>query len=176
MKFIETQLAGALIIEAEAVSDERGFFARTFCAREFTERGLELPIAQCSTSFNRRRGTLRGMHYQGPPFEEAKLVRCTAGLIYDVILDLRPASPSFRQWTAIELGAANRRMAYIPAGMAHGFQTLEDASEVFYQISQSYMPEYSRGVRWDDPLFGIRWPLANPILSWRDRSYPNFAP
>lgn len=176
MKFVETQLPGAFAIEPEPVGDSRGFFARTFCAHEFAERGLNPSIAQCSVSFNHRRGTLRGMHYQSAPFEEAKLVRCTAGAIYDVILDLRPFSPSFRNWIAIELSAVNRRTVYIPAGLAHGFQTLEDASEVFYQISKPYMPEHACGVRWDDPAFAIRWPLRDPILSERDCSYPDFAP
>jgi dTDP-4-dehydrorhamnose 3,5-epimerase len=176
MIFVETQLPGAFIIEPEPASDARGFFARTFCADEFAEGGLNPSIAQCSVSFNQRRGTLRGMHYQSAPFEEAKLVRCTAGVIHDVILDLRPFSPSFRRWIAIELSAANRRMLYIPAGIAHGFQTLEDASEVFYQISKPYVPEHACGVRWDDPAFAIRWPLGDPILSERDRSYPDFAP
>ena len=175
MKFVETQLPGAFVIEPEPVGDSRGFFARTFCAREFAERGLNPSIAQCSVSFNHRRGTLRGMHYQSAPFEEAKLVRCTAGAIHDVILDLRPFSPSFRNWIAVELSAASRRMVYIPAGLAHGFQTLEDASEVFYQISKPYAPEHASGVRWDDPAFAIRWPLRDPILSERDRSYPDFA-
>jgi dTDP-4-dehydrorhamnose 3,5-epimerase len=176
MKFVETQLPGAFVIEPESAGDGRGFFARTFCAHEFAERGLNPSIAQCSVSFNHRRGTLRGMHYQSAPFEEAKLVRCTAGAIHDVILDLRPFSPSFRNWIAVELSAANRRTVYIPAGLAHGFQTLEDASEVFYQISKPYAPEHACGVRWDDPAFAIRWPLCQPILSERDRSYPDFEP
>jgi dTDP-4-dehydrorhamnose 3,5-epimerase len=174
MKFVETELLGAWIIEPEPASDNRGFFARIFCAREFKERGLEAPIAQCGISFNHRRATLRGMHYQSAPFAEAKLVRCTAGRIYDVILDLRPWSRSFGHWIGVELSAANRRIAYVPPGTGHGFQTLEDESEVFYQISEYYAPEHARGVRWDDPAFAISWPLANPILSERDRGYPNF--
>jgi dTDP-4-dehydrorhamnose 3,5-epimerase len=174
MKFIETQLVGAFIIEPELVYDSRGFFARAFCAREFAERGLEPAIVQCSVSFNNRRGTLRGMHYQCAPFEESKLIRCISGRIHDVILDLRPSSPSFRRWIAVELSALNRRMVYVPAGIAHGFQTLEDTTEVFYQISERYAPEYARGVRWDDPAFAIRWPIGDPILSERDRNYPNF--
>jgi dTDP-4-dehydrorhamnose 3,5-epimerase len=176
MKFVETQLPGAFVIEPELVRDARGCFARTFCADEFAERGLNPSLSQCSISFNNRRGTLRGMHYQSAPFEEAKLVRCTAGAIHDVILDLRPFSPSFRRWIAVELSAVNRRIVYIPAGMAHGFQTLEDASEVFYQISQPYAPEHARGVRWDDPAFAVIWPLHDPILSERDRGYPDFRP
>jgi dTDP-4-dehydrorhamnose 3,5-epimerase len=175
MKFIETQLPGAFVIAPEPLNDARGFFARTFCAREFAERGLDPSIAQCSVSFNHRRGTLRGMHYQSAPFKEIKLVRCTAGAIHDVILDLRPSSPSFRRWIAVELSAANRHMLYVPAGMAHGFQTLEDATEVFYQISEPYAPGHARGVRWDDPAFAITWPLGEPILSERDRCYPDFA-
>lgn len=175
MKFIATELAGAWIIEPEAINDMRGFFARTFCTREFQERGLEAPFAQCSISFNHRRATLRGVHYQSAPFAEAKLVRCTTGRIYDVILDLRLESATFAQWIGVELSAANRRMAYIPEGMGHGFQTLEDASEVLYQVSANYAPEYARGVRWNDPAFAIRWPLADPILSERDRGYPDYA-
>ncbi|HEX4210262.1 MAG TPA: dTDP-4-dehydrorhamnose 3,5-epimerase [Candidatus Binataceae bacterium] len=176
MKFLETLLPGALIIEPEPQSDARGMFVRTFCAEEFAAHGLELPIAQCSSSFNRRSGTLRGMHFQSAPFEETKLVRCTAGAIHDIILDLRPTSPSFCRWTIVELSAANRRMVYIPPGIAHGFQTLMDASEVFYQISKPYAPEHARGVRWNDPIFAISWPLHDPILSDRDRSYPDFMP
>ncbi|HUN56715.1 MAG TPA: dTDP-4-dehydrorhamnose 3,5-epimerase [Candidatus Binataceae bacterium] len=176
MKFVETELPGAFVIEPEPLRDPRGFFARTFCAHEFAGRGLDPRIVQCSVSFNHRHGTLRGMHYQSAPFEETKLVRCTAGSIYDVILDLRHSSPTFRRWIAVNLSAANRRMLYVPAGMAHGFQTLEDASEVFYQISQPYSPEHARGVRWNDPIFAITWPLADPALSERDRTYPDFAP
>jgi dTDP-4-dehydrorhamnose 3,5-epimerase len=174
MKFIATELAGAWIVEPEPASDARGFFARTFCAREFQEHSLEAPIAQSSISFNHRRATLRGIHYQRAPFAEAKLVRCTTGRIYDVIVDLRPESASFGRWIGIELSAANRRMAYISPGLGHGFQTLEDASEVFYQISTYYAPDYARGVRWNDPAFAIEWPLPRPILSNRDRGYPDF--
>jgi dTDP-4-dehydrorhamnose 3,5-epimerase len=174
MKFIETELPGTFVIEPEPLSDDRGFFARTFCAHEFAVRGLEPAVAQCSVSFNKRRGTLRGMHYQCAPFEESKLIRCTGGRIYDVILDLRPSSLCFCRWIAVELSAANRRMIYMPAGMAHGFQTLEDATEVFYQISERHAPEYACGVRWDDPAFEITWPIRDPVLSERDRSYPNF--
>jgi dTDP-4-dehydrorhamnose 3,5-epimerase len=174
MKFQPLSLNGAYMIEPEPVADERGMFARTFCGREFDARGLDARIAQCSTSYNRRRGTLRGMHYQGAPFAEAKLVRCVRGAIHDVIIDLRPDSATRMQWTALELNAANRRMLYVPAGFAHGFQTLMDDSEVFYQISEWYSPEYARGVRWNDDAFGIRWPLADPIVSYKDRSYPDF--
>jgi len=156
------------------MDDDRGFFARTFCRREFENHGLSSELVQCSSSFNRKRGTLRGMHYQVKPYEEAKLVRCTAGAVYDVIVDLRPAPPRFRRWLAVELSAANRRMLYIPAGFAHGFQTLEDASEVFYQVSQYYSEDYARGLRWDDPAIAIQWPLADPILSKRDLTHPCF--
>lgn len=174
MKFISTELAGAWIIEPEPVNDERGFFARTFCAREFKERGLEAPLAQCGISFNPRRGTLRGIHYQCEPFAEAKLIRCTTGRIYDVILDLRQASATFGRWIAVELSAANRRIAYLPQGMGHGFQTLDDACEVMYQISEYYTPAHGRGVRWNDPAFAIDWPLAAPIMSSRDCAYTDF--
>ena len=174
MIFRETKLRGAFIIEPERLEDERGFFVRTFCREEFEAHGLKPQVAQCNISFSRRKGTLRGMHYQVVPHEEAKLVRCTMGAIYDVIIDLCPDSPTFKQWIAVELTADNRRMLYIPEGFAHGFQTLQDNTEVFYQMSEFYHPECARGVRWDDPTFGIEWPLPNPILSAKDRSYPDF--
>lgn len=173
MIFTELSLPGVFLIELEAHTDERGFFARTFCTAEFEEHGLNLAIAQCSISFNDRRGTLRGMHYQAQPFSESKLVRCTRGSIYDVAVDLRPDSKAHRHWCAVELTGDNRRMLYVPDGVAHGFQTLEDSSEVFYQISRPYEPQAARGVRWDDPAFGIRWPEAPQVISARDRSYPN---
>jgi dTDP-4-dehydrorhamnose 3,5-epimerase len=169
--FIETKLAGVYIIELEKIEDDRGFFARTFCQREFEAHGLNPRIAQCSVSFNRRKGTLRGMHYQVAPYEESKLVRCTMGAIYDVAVDLRPDSLTHKQWMAVELTEDNRRALYIPAGCAHGFQTLVDDAEVYYQISEFYHPEVAKGIRWDDPAFGITWPLSDPILSERDRSY-----
>jgi dTDP-4-dehydrorhamnose 3,5-epimerase len=172
--FVETKLKGAFVIDPEKLEDERGFFARTWCQREFIQHGLNPSIAQCSISFNHRRGTLRGMHYQIAPHEETKTVRCTKGVIYDVIIDLRPDSPTFIQWLGLELSADNRRMVYIPEGFAHGFQTLEDNTEVLYEISEFYAPEHGRGVRWDDPAFGIRWPAADRTISARDRSYPNF--
>jgi dTDP-4-dehydrorhamnose 3,5-epimerase len=176
MIFTETRLQGAFIIELERLSDERGFFARSFSEDDFNAHGLNPFIVQCNVSFNHKKGTLRGMHYQVDPHPEVKLVRCTMGSIYDVIVDLRPASPTFKQWVAVELSAENRRMLYIPAGMAHGFQTFEDNSEVFYQMGESYHPECARGVRWDDPVFGIEWPSAqHRILSPRDREYPDFA-
>jgi dTDP-4-dehydrorhamnose 3,5-epimerase len=174
MIFTKTPLKGAFIIEPERRHDERGFFARTWCVREFATAGLEPQWVQCNTSFSRRRGTLRGMHYQAAPYEEAKLVRCTMGAIYDVIIDLRPESLTFRQWLAVELTADNRRMLFIPTGFAHGFQTLADNTEVFYQMSQFYAPEYAQGVRWDDPAFKVCWPAMKRIISERDRGFPDF--
>ncbi len=175
MKFVETKLKGAFIIELEGFDDERGFFARTFCQKEFEAHGLSPTLVQCSISFNKKTGSLRGMHYQVAPYEEAKLVRCTRGAIYDVIIDLRPESSTFKQWIAVELTAENHRMLYVPEGSGHGFQTLEDNTEVFYQMSEFYHPECARGVRWDDPAFEIKWPISNRILSDRDCSYPDFA-
>lgn len=174
MIFTETRLKGAFLIEPERLEDERGFFARTWCQREFEARGLPSRFVQCSLSFNRRRGTLRGLHYQVAPCAEAKLVRCTMGAIYDVIADLRPESSTFKQWEAVELTADNRRMLYIPEGFAHGFQTLTDDTEVFYQISQFYCPEHSRGVRWDDPTFSIEWPGTPSVMSERDQGFSHF--
>ncbi len=174
MKFFETELKGAFIIEPERLEDERGFFARTFCRNEFEVHGLNSNLVQCSMSFNKKEGTLRGMHYQIKPCEEAKLVRCTMGAIHDVIIDLNRDSPTFKQWVAVELSADNRRMLYIPEGCAHGFQTLVDGTEVFYQMSELYHPAYVHGVRWDDPEFKIAWPLPGPILSDKDRQYANF--
>ncbi|MDI7260212.1 MAG: dTDP-4-dehydrorhamnose 3,5-epimerase [Thermodesulfobacteriota bacterium] len=174
MIFKETKLKGAYIIEIDPIVDERGFFARSFCAKEFEKYGLNPSIAQCNISYNEKKGTLRGMHYQVPPYEEAKMVRCTMGAIYDVIIDLRPESPTFKQWIAVELTAENRRMLYIPEGFAHGFQTLEDDTEVFYQISEFYHPECARGVRWDDPVFGVEWPADERTISPRDLEYANF--
>ncbi|MFB3817854.1 MAG: dTDP-4-dehydrorhamnose 3,5-epimerase [Candidatus Methylomirabilales bacterium] len=172
MIFTETRLPGAFLVQPEPRVDERGFFARTWCSREFAARGLNPRLAQCSISFTRARGTVRGMHYQAPPHEEAKLVRCTAGAIYDVVIDLRPGSPTFRQWLGVELSAAGRTMLYIPEGVAHGFQTLEDGVEVSYQMGQCHAPASARGVRFDDPAFGIRWPLPVTAVSPRDRSWP----
>jgi len=175
--FTAAPLAGAFVIEPERKADERGFFARTFSADEFRKQGLCAEFVQCSVSFNARAGTLRGMHYQAARHAETKLVRVTQGAIFDVIVDLRPKSKTFKRWFAAELSADNRRALYIPEGFAHGFQTLGDAAEVFYQISPAYVPEAARGVRWDDPAFGIEWPKAGRrILSERDRSYPDFTP
>ena len=174
MIFTEIALPGAFVIEPEPLEDARGLFARTWCRREFEARGLETGVAQCSTSFNKRKGTLRGMHYQMPPAEEIKVIRCTRGSLHDVIIDLRPDSPTFTHHFAIVLAAENRKMLYVPAGFAHGFQTLEDDTEVFYQISEFYSPEHGCGVRWDDPAFGIRWPEDERTIVDRDRSYPDF--
>jgi dTDP-4-dehydrorhamnose 3,5-epimerase len=170
----ETKLKGAFLIEPERLEDERGFFARTWCQRELAAHGLRATWVQSSISFNKSKATLRGMHYQAAPYEETKLVRCTAGAIYDVIVDLRPGSETHRQWLGVELTAANRRLLYIPQGVAHGFETLTDDAEVFYEISEFYRPESGRGVRWDDPVLGIEWPLKAAILSDRDRSYPDY--
>jgi dTDP-4-dehydrorhamnose 3,5-epimerase len=175
VKFSPTALAGACIIDIEPVRDERGFFARSWCREEFAKHGLNPDLAQCSISFNKKRGTLRGMHYQAKPHEETKVVRCTRGAIYDVIVDLRPESPTFRKWIAVELSADNRRMLYVPPGFAHGFQSLVDDTEVFYQISTFYHPESARGARWDDPAFGIEWPAMERVISDKDRQYPDFA-
>jgi dTDP-4-dehydrorhamnose 3,5-epimerase len=174
MIFTSTSIGGVWIIEAERLEDDRGFFARTWDAEEFADRGLNPKLVQCSISYNWTRGTLRGMHYQVAPHEEAKLVRCTAGAIFDVALDLRPDSPTFGESFGTELSAENRCALYVPEGCAHGFLTLDDGSEVHYQISQSYAPEAARGVRWDDPAFAISWPDEVVVINERDRSYPNF--
>jgi dTDP-4-dehydrorhamnose 3,5-epimerase len=171
LKFAPTPLAGAQVIELERQEDERGFFARSFCQDEFLRHGLEPAIAQCNVSWNRRRGTLRGLHYQAAPHEEAKVVRCTRGAIWDVIVDLREDSANRLGWYSAELTAENRRALFVPKGFAHGFQTLADDSEVLYQMSEPYHADLARGLRWDDPKLGIRWPLPEPILSERDRSY-----
>ena len=163
------------MIVPERLSDDRGFFARTWCKEEFARQGLNAKLAQCSISFNTRKGTLRGMHYQVAPFAEAKLVRCTAGAIYDVVLDLRPDSETFREWTSVELTAENRCGLYIPENCAHGFQTLENDTEVFYQISEFYEPKCARGVRWNDPAFNIQWPAESRVISERDRTYPDYS-
>jgi dTDP-4-dehydrorhamnose 3,5-epimerase len=176
LRFSETPLKGVFAIDVEKREDERGFFARTYCRHELEEYGLNPCIAQCSVSFNKKKGTLRGMHFQAPPYAEVKVVRCTAGAIYDVALDLRPDSPTFKQWFAAELTAENRKALYIPAGFAHGFQTLADDSEVFYQIGEFYHPDSARGVRWNDPAFGIRWPFPEePILAPKDRAYADYS-
>lgn len=172
MRFIPASLAGAFVVEPELLGDDRGFFARSFCQDEFRAHGLAPTVAQCNISFNRLRGTLRGLHYQSKPHEEAKLVRCTQGAVWDVIVDLREDAGTRYCWFSVELTAENRRALYVPPGFAHGFQTLIDNSEVFYQMSEFYQPEAARGVRWDDPAIGISWPIADPVLSPRDRAYP----
>jgi len=170
MIFTETKLKGAYIIELEKLEDERGFFARTFCQDEFRKHGLNPCIAQCNISYNKKKGTLRGMHYQAKPYEEVKLVSCIQGAIYDVIIDLRENSATYCQWFAVELSALNSQL-YVPEGFAHGFQTLEDGTIVFYQMSEFYHPECARGVRWSDPAFGIEWPIEELIISPKDRLY-----
>ena len=169
-----TPIAGAYTIGIEPIADARGFFARTWCRREIEQLGLCADIAQCSISVNLRKGTLRGMHLQGPPHEETKIVRCVKGAIFDVVLDLRRDSPTFLRWHGVELSSANRIALYIPAGCAHGFQTLEDDCEVAYQISEFYHPECSRPVRWNDRAFGIEWPLPVTVMSAADQTYPDF--
>ncbi len=174
MQFVPTKLAGAFVVEPEPRGDERGFFARTFCRDEFAARGLNTTWVQCNVSFNRRAGTLRGLHWQADPHPEVKLVRCTAGAAFDVIVDLRPGSPTYRQWVAVELSADNRKAVYIPAGFAHGFQTLADGTELFYQMSEFYYPELARGARWDDPALGIEWPACgHRVVAPRDLAFPD---
>lgn len=174
MIFSETPLAGAFLIDVEPRPDERGFFARTFCRREFDEHGLESNLVQCSLSFNRLKGTIRGVHFQHAPSQEVKLVRCTAGALFDVIIDLRPDSPTFLRYCAVELSAENRRTLYVPKDFAHGFQTLADGTEVVYQMTEFYAPDSAAGLRWNDPLFAIPWPLPVSVISDQDAGYPDF--
>ena len=174
MRFTETRLSGAFVIKPEVIEDDRGFFVRTYCSEVFKDHGLCSSIAQCSISFNKHAGTLRGMHYQVPPMAEEKLVRCTMGAVYDVIIDLRPDSDTYREWFSLELSSSNRLMLYVPKGFAHGFLTLEDSTEVFYQISEHYSPDHAKGVRYNDPAFGIKWPLPVVTISDRDREYADF--
>lgn len=175
MIFTETALPEAFVVELERRHDERGFFARAWCRREFEEHGLSGRLVQCNISFNSAAGTLRGMHYQIAPSEEAKLIRCTAGAVYDVIIDLRPGSPAFKRWIGVELTADNGSALYVPEGFAHGYQTLADGTETLYQVSEFYAPEAERGVRWDDPTFAIEWPATQRrIISEKDRSWPDF--
>ncbi len=176
MKFTPTELPGAFVVDLEPISDDRGFFARSWCREEFRARGLSAELSQCSISFNRAKGTLRGMHYQLAPYGEAKLVRCTMGAVHDVIIDLRPDSPTYLRSVAVELSSHNRRALFIPEGFAHGFQTLADDTEVFYQMSQSYVPDAARGARWNDPTFAIQWPEAERTISGRDQQWPDFVP
>ena len=176
MKFTPAALPGAYIIDLEPIGDERGFFARGWCAEEFAAHGLDAALAQCNISFNRRKGTLRGMHFQTAPHGEAKLVRCTMGAIHDVIVDLRRDSATYLRHLAVELSAANRRALYVPERFAHGFQTLTEDSEVFYQMSRAYVAGAASGVRWDDPAFGISWPDDERTIAERDRQWPDFTP
>ena len=176
MIFTPTKLNGVWLIEPEYHADERGFFARTWCCREFEERGLNPRLVQCNVSFNRRMGTLRGMHWQRAPHGECKLVRCTQGAIFDVVVDLRPESATHLQWVGTKLSVENHLAFYIPEGCAHGFQTLTENSEVYYQMSQFYAEKSTAGARWDDPAFGIEWPLPVSFLSDHDGSYPAMEP
>ena len=172
MNFAPCPLEGAVIIDIDQSADERGFFARTFCAREFAARGLTADLCQSSVSFNQRRGTLRGLHYQAAPHGEDKLVRCTAGAVFDVIVDLRPGSVTHHGWFGLELSAANRRSIYVPRGFAHGFMSLAPGTELLYMISTEYVADAARGVRWNDPAIGIAWPSAPAVISARDAAYP----
>jgi dTDP-4-dehydrorhamnose 3,5-epimerase len=174
MHFSETPLSGVWLVEPERLGDERGFFARTFDGDALRARGLAGNILQCSISYNQTRGTLRGLHWQVAPYAEEKLVRCTMGRVFDVAVDLRRDSPTYKRWFSVELDAENRRQLYLPAGVAHGFQTLTDGCELFYQMSVPYHAELSRGARWNDPVFGIDWPLPPTVMSERDRSHPDF--
>lgn len=174
MKFLETELQGAFLIEPTPFKDERGFFCRTYCQQAFSQWGLQTNLKQCNLSYNYKKGTLRGMHFQEAPFAEAKLVRCTSGSVYDVIIDLRPSSPTYTKWTFAILSAENRKMLYIPEGFAHGFQTLQDDVELFYQMSEEYYANYARGVRWNDKAFQIAWPLEVAMISDKDNLYPDF--
>jgi dTDP-4-dehydrorhamnose 3,5-epimerase len=174
MIFTKTKLEGSFIIEPEKVEDERGFFARSWDKKIFEESGLNSNLVQCNISFNKKKGTIRGLHYQTSPYEEAKLVRCTKGKVFEVMIDLRSKSETFMNWLGIELTSENYRMLYVPEGFALGLQTLEDNSELFYQMSQIYIPEYSRGIRWDDKTFRISWPLKPTIISKKDLSYGQF--
>jgi dTDP-4-dehydrorhamnose 3,5-epimerase len=173
--FTETKIKGVYIIEPELLTDERGFFARSFCKEEFRKYGLKTDIVQCNISYNKKKGTLRGMHYQAAPYEEAKIVSCTNGSIYDVVIDLRRDSLTYCQWVATELSEENFKMMYIPRRCAHGFQTLMDEAIVYYQMMEFFHPECARGVRWDDPAFGIKWPtIQTVIVSEKDQKYPDF--
>jgi len=174
MIFKETALKGAYIIELEPIEDNRGFFSRSFCKKEFALHGISMDIAQCNISYNKKRGTLRGMHYQIAPYEEAKIVSCNKGSIYDVIIDLRSDSSTYCEWIAIDLSEVHHRMLYVPKGFAHGFLTLEDHTEVFYHMSEFYVPGFGRGVRWNDPVFGIEWPGEVTVISNQDIAYPDF--
>lgn len=173
--FTETELRGSYVIEPERQEDERGFFARVWCQKEFHEHRLDTTVVQCNVSFNKKRGTLRGMHYQAHPHAEVKMIRCTRGSIYDVIVDLRPDSPTYKRYISIVLSADNHKVLYVPTGFAHGFQTLEDRTEVFYHMSEFYTPESARGFRWNDPAFHVVWPDDTRTISSKDLSYPDFS-
>ncbi len=170
----ETELAGAYVLEVERRDDERGFFARVWCAAELGAAGLDARVSQINVGFNHRRGTLRGLHFQRAPHAEVKIVRCTAGAVYDVIVDLRPESPTHRRWIGVELTDENHRQLYVPAGFAHGYQTLTDSAEISYLTSVPYAPESATGVRFDDPAFGIGWPEPVTVISDADRSWPDY--
>lgn len=174
MIFKETPLKGSYVIEIEKIEDERGFFARAWCQHEFSEKSLCADTVQCNLSFNKQKGTLRGMHYQAEPHEEVKVVRCVRGAIFEVIIDLRPASSTFKKWYAVELTQDNRKMIYVPKGFAQGFQTMTDDCEIFYQMSAYYHPDSARGVRWDDEAFGIDWPSKPTMITERDKTFPDF--
>ncbi|MEW5729779.1 MAG: dTDP-4-dehydrorhamnose 3,5-epimerase [Pseudomonadota bacterium] len=176
MKITATTIPGVMVVEVSPHADDRGLFARTYDAALFAEAGLPTHWPQCNTSWNPRRGTLRGMHYQAEPRPEPKLVRCTRGRVFDVAVDLRPASPTFKAWVGVELSADGRAALYVPPGCAHGFLTLEDGCEVFYQMGESYVPELARGVRWNDPAFAIAWPMEPLLIGARDAAYPDFGP
>jgi dTDP-4-dehydrorhamnose 3,5-epimerase len=176
MKIVPTALAGVMVVEVEPQRDARGLFARSFDADLFQEQGMAANYPQCNISWNAKRGTLRGMHYQAQPKGEPKLIRCTRGRVFDVALDLRPQSPTYCRWVAVELDAESRNAIYIPEGCAHGFQTLSDDCELLYQMGETYVPELARGVRWNDPAFAIEWPLPPVALSERDANYPDFQP
>ena len=176
MIFTELPLGGAFVVELEPRRDERGFFARGFCANEFRQHGLKTEVVQANLSHNLKRGTVRGMHYQRPPRAEVKMVRCVNGAIFDAIIDLRPDSSTYLKWAGVELSRDNRKMLYVPEGFAHGYQTLTNDCEVFYMVTQFYSPEHEAAVRWDDPVFGIRWPLGDVMLSPKDATHPDFRP
>lgn len=174
MIFTETKLKGVQILKPEKLADERGFFARSFDSEIFKEKGLNPNVRQCNMSYNKKKGTLRGMHFQLPPYQEAKYLRCIRGKIYDVVVDLRQKSETYKQWISVELSAENYKMIYVPEGCVNGFQALTDEVELSYQVSQEYKPEYERGLRWNDPAFNIEWPLEPTVMSEKDKSWPPF--
>jgi dTDP-4-dehydrorhamnose 3,5-epimerase len=176
MRFVGAEIPGVWLIEIDQLVDRRGFFGRAYCDAEFERHGLHTSYPQCNISYNASRGTLRGMHYQNQPAAEVKIVRCTAGAVFDVVVDLRPDSPAYCRWQGFELSAQNRTAVYIPQGCAHGFQTLTDDAELFYMMGAPYSAAHASGVRWNDPAFGIRWPVSDPLLSDKDRLYPDYKP